>query len=479
MEEVKAVEHHGGLLVIDGVHEKAIEIFDFIYANKKEMLKYNFEIAEIIEWDLNQFNMIIIGCPGSSVPREAYPKLREYVKTGGFLLCTDWCIEYIIENIFPGYIARGKQRTEDTVVDCQILLPNHPFLEGVLSEIRQKKWSKGKKTKADEFQWWIEYRSIPIKVLRVDRVEILVASREIKERWEDNPVLVCFDYGYGKVIHMISHAYLQKGSDKGKYVSALIMTNIFERAVLTKNPKWVPPLEILFEPEIQLESPKAATQYKSNWEGQKAEEIRLESPKTAPQYSSYMEGERAEEIRLESPKSAPQYSSDWESQKAKEIRLESPKPAPQYSSDWEGQKAKEIRLEAPKPAPQYSSDWEGQKAKEIRLEAPKPAPQYSSDYESQIKEQSPSQIPLEEAWVTPPKATSQKKSEPLLTGTSIIIELEKMLLDEVCVYCGHDFKDYDKKIYMCKECGSYYHEKCLTHQLNHGMCKKCERILLW
>ena len=35
LKEVKAVEKHGGLIVIDGVHEKAEEIFELIYAKKK------------------------------------------------------------------------------------------------------------------------------------------------------------------------------------------------------------------------------------------------------------------------------------------------------------------------------------------------------------------------------------------------------------------------------------------------------------
>jgi len=170
--------------------------------------------------------------------------------------------------------------------------------------------------------------------------------------------------------------------------------------------------------------------------------------------------------------------------------LEAPKQAPQYTSDWEKTQP-EIRLEAPKQAPQYTSDWEKTQP-EIRLEAPKAAPQYTSDWESNMKKKS--QVPLEEAWITPPDVSSDKNSVPSqqnkfraplemqgLTGTSMILEPDKdtINLSDLCVYCLNDFNYYDDKIYKCKECDSLYHEKCLTLQLDHGMCKKCDRMLLW
>jgi len=451
---VMAVEKHGGLLVLDGIHEKAEQIFDFIYAKKKELLFDKDDIAQFVESsDLDQYNMIIIGCPGTNVPKSAFSKLKDYVRRGGWLLTTDWCLKYIIEKIFPGYIAQGGIRTGDAVVKCQLIKPNHPFLEGVLSEIRQEKWSKGDKEDIDEFEWWIEFRSFPIKVLRGD-VEILIASWEIEDNWGEAPVLVCFDYGHGKVIHMISHAVLQKGQEKGKYVSALIITNILEHAVSNK---------IIKAPEIRLESPKAAPQYRD------PSEVRLESPKAAPQYTD------PSEVRLESPKAAPQYRdpSDvrLESPKAapqyrdpSDVRLESPKAAPQYTDP------SDVRLESPKAAPQYTDP------SDVRLEAPKAAPQYTSDYESKH--------PSEDDWLAPPKsdATSNITPPPLeskgLIGTSIIFESKQKPLVDICVYCLRDFKDFKGRIFLCKECGSFYHENCLTIQLDHGNCKKCGRILL-
>lgn len=230
---VKAVEKIGGFLVLEGKYEKASLIFQYIYAKNKKILEGK-QINQILDLDLMQYDLILIGCPGLDVPIEAYPTLKAYVSNGGWLFTTDWVIKSIIEKVFPGYIAPGKDRTEDTVVKCQILKPNHPFLEGVVDEISQEKWANDE-TGFNEFKWWLEYRSFPIKILRPHDVKVLVASWEIKEFWGEAPVLVYFNYGLGRIIHMISHAVLQKGQEKGKYASALIITNVLDEAVSNRD----------------------------------------------------------------------------------------------------------------------------------------------------------------------------------------------------------------------------------------------------
>ena len=41
-------------------------------------------------------------------------------------------------------------------------------------------------------------------------MDVLVQSKEVKERYGESPVFTSFDYGRGKVYHMISHFYLQR-----------------------------------------------------------------------------------------------------------------------------------------------------------------------------------------------------------------------------------------------------------------------------
>jgi hypothetical protein len=354
---VKAVEKHGKILCIDGKFEKPKKVVNNLYAAEKMIIKP----GDAIKHDLNRYDVVIIGCPGSEIPTAAYNRIRDYVVTnGGWVLSTDWAIRSIIENVFPGYIRWNEQRTGDVVVPCQIIDPNHPFLDGLVGELAQSKWQKQTKSgsKKDEFRWWLENRSFPIQVLNHQDVRVLIASWEIKNRWGEAPVLVEFNYGNtgGKVIHMISHTHLQKGGAKGKFASALILTNIIDEKI------------------------------------------------------SFRHGIKKG-------------------------------PAPGYVDP---------------AAPQ------GQQ------------PQYG-------------QAPLEDQWVQPPSQQSQfvtpTVSGPGLTSTAQISEVNpndgSFSYGTKCEYCGYDFGEIVGIIYRCNECGAVYHENCMNLQVNEGVCKKCNRILLW
>jgi len=231
---VKAVEKHGKILAVNGRYEKPKKVVQHMYASLKKIISEK----DIIKEDLSQYDVVLIGCPGSDVPYAAHPKIRDFVLNGGWLITTDWAIRSIIEIIFPGFIRWNNAKTADAVVSCQINDPNHPFLDGVLSEIQQNKWQKEsiKNTKKNEFRWWLETRSFPIQVINYQSVNILISSTEILDKWGESPVLVEFEYGKkgGRIIHMISHTHLQKGGTKGKYASALILTNILDEKVSQK-----------------------------------------------------------------------------------------------------------------------------------------------------------------------------------------------------------------------------------------------------
>jgi len=231
---VQAVEKHGKILAVNGRYEKPKKVIEHMYASLKKVIREK----EIIKEDVSQYDVLLIGCPGSDIPHASYPKIKEFVMNGGWLITTDWAIQSIIENVFPGFIRWNRAKTADAVVACQIIDPNHPFLEGVISEIQQSKWQKetAKNTKKREFRWWLETRSFPIQVINPQAVKVLIGSWEIQNKWGESPVLVEFEYGKmgGRVIHMISHTHLQKGGAKGKYASALILTNILDEKISQK-----------------------------------------------------------------------------------------------------------------------------------------------------------------------------------------------------------------------------------------------------
>jgi len=87
--------------------------------------------------------------------------------------------------------------TGDEVVKIEILDIEHPLVRGVVED-------------RDEPVWWLEGSSYPIRILDRDKVRVLIKSEELKEKYGESPVAVTFRVGGGRVIHMISHYYLQR-----------------------------------------------------------------------------------------------------------------------------------------------------------------------------------------------------------------------------------------------------------------------------
>jgi hypothetical protein len=108
-----------------------------------------------------------------------------------------------LEKAFPGYVEYNQKPTKDEVVRVEIIDIEDPFLKSILGP-------------EDDPQWWLEGSSYPIKILDNEKVHVLVSSKEIKEKYGESPVFISFDYGQGKVYHMISHFYLQRSETRTK-----------------------------------------------------------------------------------------------------------------------------------------------------------------------------------------------------------------------------------------------------------------------
>lgn len=133
---VNAVEKYGKILAIKGRFEKLEKVIPHMYACEKKIINPE----EIEEYDLTQYDIVFIGCPGENIPTPALIKIKDYVDlNGGYLITTDWALRTIVENLFPGFVRWNEKKTNESIVSCQILEPNHPFLEDLVSEIQQDK----------------------------------------------------------------------------------------------------------------------------------------------------------------------------------------------------------------------------------------------------------------------------------------------------------------------------------------------------
>jgi hypothetical protein len=140
--------------------------------------------------------LLVINCPGH-VPERVLPRIRDFVERGGSLFTTDWALRHVLEPAFPGLVEFNERPTADDVVRIEVKSSDNPFVKGVLED-------------GDDPQWWLEGSSYPIRVLDPERVEVLITSRELKERYGEAPVAVLIRYGKGEIFHMVSHYFLQR-----------------------------------------------------------------------------------------------------------------------------------------------------------------------------------------------------------------------------------------------------------------------------
>lgn len=162
---------------------------------------------------LGEFDVVLVGCPGIFDRADTWRKaIRNYVERGGHLVTTDWCLQNLIEDTFPATIRRSG--TASGSYPIRICEKDHPYLQGI--------------SDAGGTSWEVEVASHPIEILDHKRVVTLLDAPGMGKH---PAVMVNFACGAGQVTHAISHFHLQGGGDRGKYVSAYIVTNIIEEAV--------------------------------------------------------------------------------------------------------------------------------------------------------------------------------------------------------------------------------------------------------
>ena len=183
------------VIVSKGVHDYIEQVFNGIGLKHNLINPQQFE-----KIDLDPDKIIFINCPGN-VSSKGLRNLVTFVEKGGFLFTTDWALRHVIEPGFPGYIRYNNRPTNDEVVRVDILAEEDPFLQSLIGP-------------NDDPQWWLEGSSYPIEILNHKEVDILIKSKEIEKKYGESAVFVTFDYGKGKVYHMISHFYLQRAETR-------------------------------------------------------------------------------------------------------------------------------------------------------------------------------------------------------------------------------------------------------------------------
>jgi hypothetical protein len=190
LKDIEAIEA-ADVLVVRGQYDHIETVFKHAQAPYTLIQPQDLEGAR-----LRPDQILFINCPGILSPK-ALRKLPNFVSEGGFLFTTDWALKHVLEPAFPGVVEFNRKPTGDEVIRIEIVEHEDPFLKSILDE-------------EDDPQWWLEGSSYPIHILDVERVNVLITSKELEERHGEAPVFITFDHGEGKVYHMISHFYLQR-----------------------------------------------------------------------------------------------------------------------------------------------------------------------------------------------------------------------------------------------------------------------------
>jgi hypothetical protein len=151
---------------------------------------------QLLSVKLYPHQTIFVNC-SSSFPAEAARKLATFVKEGGQLITTDWALKNVLEVAFPNTVAYNNKPTDDEVVRIETIDHEDEVIKGFLDE-------------QTDPVWWLEGSSYPIKILDKEKVKVLIRSKELKEKYGEEAIVVRFTHGEGTVYHMISHFYLQR-----------------------------------------------------------------------------------------------------------------------------------------------------------------------------------------------------------------------------------------------------------------------------
>lgn len=183
------------LVVIDGTYDHIHLVLSYL---KLPFVRLRQD--QVATADLNPHQTVFVNCAGS-FPPEGARKLATFVAQGGQLITTDWALNSLLEPAFPGIVEYNKKPTADEVVRIEVIDKEDPVIKGFLDEETAP-------------VWWLEGSSYPIKILDKEKVKVLIKSKELKEKYGEDAVLIRFEHGKGVVYHMISHFYLQRTETK-------------------------------------------------------------------------------------------------------------------------------------------------------------------------------------------------------------------------------------------------------------------------
>jgi hypothetical protein len=135
---------------------------------KLEIPYRHVKAREISSELLGSCKVLIINCAGD-LKRDKLQSIRDFVSQGGYLLTTDWALDHMLTQTFPGYVSWNKGINSKDIYDAEYLAPD-PILAN--------------NTVSSAF-WKLDQASHTVRILKPGSVKVLVASRQLAAK---NPI---------------------------------------------------------------------------------------------------------------------------------------------------------------------------------------------------------------------------------------------------------------------------------------------------
>ena len=140
------------------------------------------------------------------------------VKGGAWIYSTDWAV-LALERALPGTIRwTGRSTYEETIeVRPSLIGRRHALLKGVFEQKSAK--------------WWLETEAYLFSMK--GRYKVLIESRALAARYHGNKnVVVLIEPKKGRVLHALSHGYLQRGkTDDITSMQRLLLNYLVEKSL--------------------------------------------------------------------------------------------------------------------------------------------------------------------------------------------------------------------------------------------------------
>ena len=144
---------------------------------------------DLSESILSGCKVLVINCAGE-IRRDKLQLIRDFVSRGGYLLSTDWALDNMLSNTFPGTVVWNKAVNKIDIYDARYVSPDAVLARHTVARSR----------------WKLDESSHLVRILS-DRVRLLVASSQLALEDPDHlgALAVEFPFGRGYVLHMVGH----------------------------------------------------------------------------------------------------------------------------------------------------------------------------------------------------------------------------------------------------------------------------------